>query len=148
MNAREFLNTVRKEQREIIQLHESIIQKRYTLFPGAIRYDKDLVQTTPEDQMSKAMAEIADMEHRLILIEENLRNRQALADELLGKVRDLDARRVARLYYRTLKKDGFLPTVEDVANEEGCTDRHIHNLLNRAQVEVDAICNRSRIKLN
>ena len=147
MNAREFLNTVRKEQREIIQLHESIIQKRYTLFPGAIRYDKDLVQTTPEDQMSKALAEIADMEHRLILIEENLRNRQALADELIRRITDHDARRVARLYYRTLKKDGFLPTLEDVANEEGCDDRHIRRLLSRAQLEVDGICVRSKIKL-
>jgi len=147
MRAREFLNTVRREQREVIQLDEMINNKYSSLFPSAIRYDKDQVQTTPEDHLSKVLAEVGDMRKQLLATESKLRSHQTLATYLVGQINDSDARRVARMYYLTLKDDGTLWTAEEVANEEGYTERHLLRLLNQTQIAIDAICSREQIKL-
>ena len=62
---RELLQSVRAEKLEIVILREQIEELKMSLLPGAIRYDKDKVQTSPDDQMSAVMEKVDDYERKL-----------------------------------------------------------------------------------
>lgn len=50
MNVKQFLYSIRDEQSEL----------ELSLLPGAIRYDKERVSSSPTDQMSEKMASVVD----------------------------------------------------------------------------------------
>lgn len=50
---------------EIARKENIIAELRRCLLPGAIRYDKDRVQSTPSDQLSETMAKIDEMEKQV-----------------------------------------------------------------------------------
>ena len=56
--AYEFLNSARVLHWQWLRLKAKHDELQSCLLPAAIRYDKDKVQTSPEDAMSKIMAEI------------------------------------------------------------------------------------------
>ena len=60
--AYEFLNSVRVLHWRYLRLKAKHDELESCLLPAAIRYDKDKVQSSPEDQMSKIVAEINDLE--------------------------------------------------------------------------------------
>ena len=60
--AYEFLNSVRVLHLQWLRLKAKHDALESCLLPGAIRYDKDKVQTSPDDTMSKVISEIADLE--------------------------------------------------------------------------------------
>jgi hypothetical protein len=100
---RELLQSVRAEKLEIVILREQIEELKMSLLPGAIRYDKDKVQTSPDDQMSAVMEKVDDYErklkHRLL----SLLDKQSQASELIMELDDSLQRQVLQLYY--LDKD-------------------------------------------
>ena len=61
-NAYEYLGTVRQLNRKIARLDEQILELRYSLLPGAIRYDKDRVSVSPKDTLSETFGRIDNME--------------------------------------------------------------------------------------
>lgn len=61
----EFLNSVRVLHWQYLRLKAKHDELESCLLPGAIRYDKDKVQTSPEDAMSKVVAEIAELEKEM-----------------------------------------------------------------------------------
>lgn len=63
-----FLNRVRVLHWEWLRLKAKHDELESCLLPGAIRYDKDKVQTSPDDTMSKIMAEIAALEDRMATV--------------------------------------------------------------------------------
>ncbi|MBR4668428.1 MAG: sigma-70 family RNA polymerase sigma factor [Butyrivibrio sp.] len=60
--AYEFLNSARVLHWQYLRLKAKHDELETCLLPGAIRYDKDKVQTSPDDQMSRIAAEIHDLE--------------------------------------------------------------------------------------
>ena len=60
MTVKQFLYSVRDEQKEIEELTDRIYEMRMSLLPSGIRYDTDKVQTSPEDKLSECEAKIAD----------------------------------------------------------------------------------------
>lgn len=67
--AYEFLNSVRVLQWRWLRLearHDELIS---CLQPAAIRYDKDKVQTSPDDNMSKIIAEVMELEEEMDIIQ-------------------------------------------------------------------------------
>lgn len=60
--AYEFLNSARVLHWQWLRLKAKHDELESCLLPGAIRYDKDKVQTSPDDQMSKICAEIHELE--------------------------------------------------------------------------------------
>ena len=49
MTVKQYLYSVRDEQKEIEELNERIYEMRMSLLPGAMRYDVDRVQVSPTD---------------------------------------------------------------------------------------------------
>lgn len=63
--AYEFLNSTRRMEAEIQKLTIRHDELQTCLLPGAIRYDGDRVQTSPDDKMSKIAAEVVDLERQI-----------------------------------------------------------------------------------
>lgn len=60
-----FLTSVRRTEAEIVKLTIRHDELQTCLLPGAIRYDGDRVQTSPDDKMSKIAAEVVDLEEEI-----------------------------------------------------------------------------------
>lgn len=60
-----FLTSVRKIEAEIQKLTIRHDELQTCLLPGAIRYDGDRVQTSPDDKMSEIAAEVVDLERQI-----------------------------------------------------------------------------------
>ena len=67
--AYEFLNSARVLHWQWLRLKAKHDELESCLLPAAIRYDKDKVQTSPEDPMAKIMAEIAELEKEMIKVQ-------------------------------------------------------------------------------
>lgn len=87
--AYEFLNSARVLHWRWLRLKAKHDELESCLLPAAICYDKDKVQTSPEDAISKIVAEISVLEHKMdevqIMksqrIEEIDKNLQSLASD-------------------------------------------------------------------
>ena len=87
--AYDFLNSARVLHWQYLRLKAKHDELETCLLPAAIRYDKDKVQTSPDDQMSKICAEIHELElemtkvqrKKFIQIEKIEKAVNALADE-------------------------------------------------------------------
>jgi len=67
--AYEFLNSARVLHWQWLRLKAKHDELESCLLPAAIRYDKDKVQTSPEDPMCKIMAEINELEKEMIEVQ-------------------------------------------------------------------------------
>lgn len=67
--AYEFLNSARVLHWQWLRLKAKHDELESCLLPAAIRYDKDKVQTSPEDPMSKIVAEINELEKEMIAVQ-------------------------------------------------------------------------------
>lgn len=56
MTAKAYLSQIYKLTQTIEQLEEEIARNRSTQLPGAVRYDRDRVQTSPEDKLAEYAA--------------------------------------------------------------------------------------------
>lgn len=63
--AYEFLNSVRVLHWQWLRLKAKHDELESCLLPAAIRYDKDKVQSSPEDQISRIVAEINKLEEKM-----------------------------------------------------------------------------------
>lgn len=64
--ADKYLMKIRNASKEMRIMYEQILYLRYKASGmGAIRYDKDRVQTSPSDMVCEALAEAVDMERHL-----------------------------------------------------------------------------------
>lgn len=61
----DFLMGPHRKRLEIARKENIIAELRSCLLPGAIRYDKDRVQSSPGDQLSDTMAKIDEMERQV-----------------------------------------------------------------------------------
>ena len=64
------LEQIRSESIILKRRIKKLIEQRdtlyFSLFPSAVRYDKEHVQTSPEDMMPKTFSEIAELDDRII----------------------------------------------------------------------------------
>jgi len=67
--AYEFLNSARVLHWQWLRLKAKHDELESCLLPAAIRYDKDKVQTSPEDPMAKIMAEINELEKEMVKVQ-------------------------------------------------------------------------------
>jgi len=138
VRADQFFYQIRKEQTEIITLEELIEKKRYSLLPGAIRYDKDKVQSSPDDTLSRIMAEITVMETKAARLLEDLVNRSGKAFDLISELTDSQERQVMILYYLTCK-GGRPLSWDEVAGEMGYDPSHVKRIRNSAIANIETI---------
>ena len=124
---KQFFKDVRSEQAEIQQLKELIAQKEMSLLPGAITYERDKVQISPEDRFSKECAAITDLQMELGASIMRLARKQIQAENMIRLIDDSNERKVMRYYYITLF-DGQLPTWNQVAIKMNYYERYVKKI--------------------
>jgi hypothetical protein len=136
MRVGEYFKQVRREQAEIKRLKESIERLNASLLPQGIRYDKDKVQTTPQDVLSATVAEIAEQTARLDILVLKLSKRRELADALVNDLDKSEEREVMRLYYL----DPRLLSWEEVAKLTNYSERSVFLYRESAMRKISKVC--------
>lgn len=126
-----YFGQIRKEKYEIIHLRSMIKSAETSLLPSGIRYDKDKVQTSPDDMMSRILSKAMDMQKELEKSLEDLQTRQLDAEIKIQKLKNSDEREVMRYYYMDTE-NGKPLTWEHVSVKMGYDSRHVRRLHGRA----------------
>lgn len=136
---KDFLRTIRSDQKEIAHLRQIVAELEAELLPQAIRYDRDKVQVSPDEKFSTLCAKIADYEEELGKSIAELYGRKLYAEQLIKKLSDPKEREVLRYYYLTTENGQNL-TWNQVAIRMNYFERHVKRihgnaLVNLAKVE-------------
>lgn len=83
-----FLNSARVLYWEWLRLRSKRDELQSCLLPAAIRYDKDKVQSSPEDAMSKIVAEIGEIEKRMAELQQA---RSIRIDEIYNAINKIES---------------------------------------------------------
>ena len=133
MTAKEYLQRIRSERLEIVQLQETVDELIYSLLPSGIRYDTLKVQTSPDDPMVRVMAEVDEYERKIRQHLSKLVDRQNVAFANIGALEKSDHRLVLTLYYLT----GERLTWHQVADKMNLSEQRIYQLHNEAIEELE-----------
>lgn len=123
--AYDLLNSVRVIHWQWLRVKAKHDELESCLLPAAIRYDKDKVQTSPDDAMSKICAEIAELE--------NLMNRLQLAKSIRIEEIDKTINALESDEERTVLTMRFINRVpvRDIAEAMGYAEPTIYKFLNQ-----------------
>lgn len=127
--AKQYLRSIRSEQREIRVLMELRESTYLSLLPPAIRYDKDRIQTSPMDAMPEKMSRVCELDTEIEQRLAELDAHRAEAFRLIQRLESEVGRSVLLLYYLRARKDGRAFTWSDVAKELQYSEdriKHIH----------------------
>lgn len=122
---------IRDEQKEIAHLQEMIAGMEMSLLPKAITYDKDKVQTSPDDRFSEVCAKITDYQEILGQSIMRLKERQILAERMITSLDDMKEREVMRYYYLTID-NGQVLTWRQVAIRMNYYEQYVKKIHGRA----------------
>lgn len=127
--ADKYLMRIRNASKELTELIFQIDYLRYKASgAGAIRYDKDHVQTSPEDMMCEAISEAVYLEGKLSNRHKQLQAMKEHAEKTIALWNDNNARFI-EIYY--LNHGSMI----EAADRIGCTSRNIYNIKFRALEE-------------
>ncbi len=132
-DAYRFLMRVRELDSQIMREELTIAEIKSSLLPGAIRYDKDNVMTSPEDRLPEVFARIDERERTV----EELRKRKAAVieetDGALKKMADGTEDDNARVQVDILYQFYIgRQSVYDIAQSLGVSTRHCFRLKKQA----------------
>lgn len=133
MTAKEYLQRIRSERLEVVQLQETVDELIYSLLPSGIRYDTLKVQTSPDNQMARVMAEVDEYERKIREHLSKLVDRQNVAFAYVSALEKSDYRQVLTLYYLT----GERLTWHQVADKMDLSEQRIYQLHNEAIEELE-----------
>lgn len=128
MTVKQFLYSVRDEQKEIEELTDRIYEMRMSLLPSGIRYDTDKVQTSPEDKLSECEAKIADYSMLLGQKREALIQRRQQAQGMIDLLEDSRERQVLDIYFLSVKR----LSMEDVSALIGYSRKQTYRIYKSA----------------
>ena len=128
---KEWFGEIRKEQYEIEHLRLMIESAETGLLPSGICYDKDKVQTIPQDTMSKVLAKAVDMQNELEECVTMLQERRIEAERRIQTLENSEEREVMRYYYLD-NNHGKPLTWEQVGELMNYNRRHVLRLHGRA----------------
>ena len=115
-----YLLRIRNADREMKLLYEQIQYLRYKASGmGAIRYDKDHVQTSPEDMVCEAIAEAISIENKLYHYHNRILEMRENVQGIIGLWNNNNARFID-IYYLSRGSMG------DVADKIGCSSRNAY----------------------
>ena len=128
--AYEFLNSARVLHWQWLRLKAKHDELESCLLPAAIRYDKDKVQTSPEDAMSKVVAEITELEKEMNRVQ-LLKSQQIVKiDNAINSLAS-DEERTAL----TMRYINRVP-VADIAEAMGYSEQRIYQFMNRGGAQI------------
>ena len=127
--ADKYLMQIRNASKELTELIFQIDYLRYKASgAGAIRYDKDHVQTSPEDMMCEAISEAVDLEGELSTRHKQLQAMREHTEKTIALWNNNNAKFI-EIYYLNHG------SMTEAANRIGCTSRNIYNIKFRALEE-------------
>lgn len=136
MSAKEFLNKIRYIDMMINCKLEQVAELRNMLLPGAIRYDKERVQSShTSDQFTDTMAKVIELEEKINADIDELVELKSAAREKIEQMEN-EVEKVI-LYKRYFSNESF----ENIAVECGYSWRHIHRLHSEALKNFDKLYN-------
>lgn len=116
-----YLMQIRNADKEMRQIFEQIQFLRYKASGmGAIRYDKDHVQTSPEDMVCECIAQAVQLENKLFARNRRLHDSLTRTNEILQLWNDNNNARLITIYYLNHGSMG------DVAEQIGCSSRNAY----------------------
>lgn len=127
--ANRYLSQIRDASKELTELILRIDYLRYRASgAGAIRYDKDHVQTSPEDMMCQSISEAVDLEQQLSARSKQLKAMREHTEQVISLWSDNNARFID-IYYLNHG------SMTEAADRIGCTSRSAYNIKFRALEE-------------
>jgi DNA-directed RNA polymerase specialized sigma24 family protein len=120
-----FLNSVRVLHWEYLRLKAKHDELESCLLPAAIRYDKDKVQTSPEDPMCKIISEILELEKEMKRVQLNKSIQIEKIDKEISYLAS-DEQRTAL----TMRYINRIP-VSQIAEEMGYAEPTIYKLMDQ-----------------
>ena len=116
-----YLMQIRNADKEMRQIFEQIQFLRYKASGmGAIRYDKDHIQTSPEDMVCECIAQAVQLENILFARNRRLHDSLTHTNEILQLWNDNNNARLITIYYLNHGSMG------DVAEQIGCSSRNAY----------------------
>lgn len=129
MTAKQFLRAIREEQKELRILQERKEEIYYSLFSGAIRYDKDNIQTSPSDVMPEKVIKMTELSGKIDEHIKRLVDRKSAALDTIRHIDNSVYRQILVEYYLSSPRDGKMPSWLDVAKQLGYSEdwiKHLH----------------------
>lgn len=125
-----FLNSARVLHWEWLRLKAKHDELESCLLPAAIRYDKDKVQTSSEDAMSKIVAEVTELEKEMNRVQ--LRKSQQIAkiDKAISALSSAEERTAL-----TMRYINRIP-VTDIADAMGYSEQRIYQFMDRGGAQI------------
>ncbi len=123
--AYEFLNSARVLHWQWLRLKAKHDELETCLLPSGIRYDRDKVQTTPDDQMSKLVAEIVELEKEMAQIQLNKSNQITKIEQAVNSLESVEQRTAL-----TMRYINRIP-VTKIADEMGYAEPTIYKFMNQ-----------------
>ena len=120
-----FLNSARVLHWEWLRLKAKHDELESCLLPAAIRYDKDKVQSSPEDPMCKIVTEVMELEKEMKRIQLSKARQIAKIDQAISSL-ESDEQRTAL----TMRYVNRIP-VTDIAEAMGYAEPTIYKLMNQ-----------------
>lgn len=123
--AYEYLNSVRVLHWQWLKLKSKHDELESCLLPSGIRYDRDRVQTSPDDTVSRIVAEIAELEKSMRIIQ---RDKTRKIEDIYNTLEGLpcDEWRTA-LVMRFINRK----PVSDIAAEMGYAESTIYKFMDK-----------------
>lgn len=84
----EFLTMPKKTKLQIRSKQMQIEDLRLQMLPGAIRYDKDIVQSSPEDPMMKFIVRVDELERAIEGLKQRYVDEQKMISEAIEMLED------------------------------------------------------------
>ena len=95
----EFLLSPRRLADEIWRKDIRRQELRACLLPAAVTYDKDRVQTTPDDVMADTMADVADLDAEIEILQRRRARQISLISRALDQLEDGREKAILEAYY-------------------------------------------------
>lgn len=118
-----FLNSARVLHWQWLRLKAKHDELESCLLPAAIRYDKDKVMTSPEDQMSKIVAEVNELEKEMNELQVKRSKQIKRIDKALSRLESEEERTAITMRYLNRT------AVRDIADSMGYSEPTIYKLM-------------------
>ena len=128
--AYEFLNSARVLHWQWLRLKAKHDELESCLLPAAIRYDKDKVQSSPEDPMSKIVTEVIELEKEMKEIQLKKSKQISRIDKAISSL-ESDEERTAL----TMRYVNRIP-VTDIAEAMGYAEPTIYKFMNQGGEQI------------
>jgi len=120
--------------KEIRALMERMDTLAWSMIPGAIRYDKPRVQTSPVDRLAEAMGSIDEAQRELAFLDQRRRKEESRIRELCMACEDLTEQE----RYVILKRYMYREKWESIAYWLDLSDRRIYTIHGSAVDKLEA----------